>query len=108
MALSTNSILIRFESEHTYEKFVFKGQTNSYQEVFKDFLVKKKKLTLPTDRDRATKPDKLDKIILINMDKGGEEIVDKSGNLIEANTKVIVRRLPMKELDPIELSYNQM
>ena len=42
------------------------------------------------------------------MDKGGEEIIDKSGNLIEANTKIIVRRLPMKELDPIELSYNQM
>ena len=63
---------------------------------------------MPTDRDRATKPDKLDKIILLNLDKGGEEIIDKSGNLIEANTKVIVRRLPMKELDPIELSYNQM
>ena len=40
------------------------------------------------------------------MDKGGEEIIDKPGNLIEANTKIIVRRLPMKELDPIELSYN--
>ena len=90
MALTTNSILIRFESEQVFEKFVFKGQTNSYQEVFKDFLVKKKKLQMPTDRDKATKPDKLDKIILINLDKGGEEIVDKSGNLIEANTKVVV------------------
>jgi uncharacterized protein YoaH (UPF0181 family) len=76
--------------------------------VFKDFLVKKKKLQMPTDRDRATKADKLDKIILLNMDKGGEEIIDKSGYLIEANTKVVVRRLPMKELDPVELSYNQM
>lgn len=63
---------------------------------------------MPTERDRATKADKLDKVILINLDRGGEEIVDKSGNLIEANTKVVVKRLPMREHSPIEKSYNQM
>ena len=63
---------------------------------------------MPTDRDRATKADKIDKTILINLDRGGEEIIDKSGILIEANTKVVVKRLPMREHSPIEKSYNQM
>lgn len=63
---------------------------------------------MPTERDRATKADKLDNVILVNLDKGGEEIEDKSGNLIEANTKVMVKRLPMRVHSPIEKSYNQM
>ena len=106
--MNENSILIRFASEQAFEKFAFKGQTNSYQEVFKDFLVRKKKLQMPTERDRATKADKLDNVILVNLDRGGEEIEDKSGNLIEANTKVMVKRLPMRVHSPIEKSYNQM
>lgn len=35
---------------------------------------------------------------------GEVEVTDKSG-MIEANSKLLVRRLPMKELEPIELDY---
>ena len=28
--------------------------------------------------------------------------------MIEANTKILVRRMPMKEMEPIKVSYNQM
>ena len=28
--------------------------------------------------------------------------------MIEANTKVMVRRLPMREMEPMEVQYNQM
>ena len=58
---------------------------------------------MPNDRDRQTKIDKLDKIMLINLDRGGEEILDKTDEMIEANTKVLIRRVPMKEMEPIEL-----
>ena len=49
--------------------------------------------------------DKIDRILLINLDKD-EEITEKQ--MIEANTKILVRRMPMKKMDPIEVSYNQM
>ena len=35
---------------------------------------------------------------------GQVEITDKSG-MIEANTKVVVRRVPLKECEPIKLDY---
>lgn len=49
--------------------------------------------------------DKVDKILLINLDKNGEEITENSG-MIEANTKILVKRLPMRELEPLEVDYN--
>ena len=47
--------------------------------------------------------DKIDRILLINLDKD-EEITEKQ--MIEANTKILVRRMPLKKMDPIEVSYN--
>jgi hypothetical protein len=38
------------------------------------------------------------------MTQSEVEITEKSG-MIEANTKIIVKRLPMKESEPIELEY---
>ena len=39
------------------------------------------------------------------LQSGEVEITEKSG-MIEANTKVVVRRVPMKEVEPIEIDYN--
>jgi hypothetical protein len=60
------------------------------------------------EKERTTRPekmDKVDKILLINLDKNGEEITENSG-MIEANTKILVKRLPMRELEPLEVDYN--
>ena len=75
----------------------------SYREVFDDFLINRKKFKLQTDKIRAEKQDKLQ---LINLDQGGQEITEKC--MIEANTKVVIRRLPMKvsEAPVIEVEYN--
>lgn len=144
-----------------------------------EFLTQRKKLIVPTERDRVARPEKVDRISLINADNmrnqtssmsatgpkddckepgqmlaqgqlqelqqranmldtssvisaskwfngtvplghsqlmkqkgrdqltqhGEIEITDRSG-MIEANTKVVVRRVPMKEVEPIEIDYN--
>ena len=72
------------------------------------YLNKRKKIQL--DKEKTTRPDKIDKvdkILLINIDKSGEEITENSG-MIDANTKILVKRLPMRELVAIEVDYNQM
>jgi hypothetical protein len=70
-------------------------------------LNQRKKIHLNTEKDKLTRIEKIDNVVLLNYDKGCAEITD-SKEMIEANTKIIVRRLPMKELDPILVSYNQM
>ena len=105
--LTTNSISIRFSSELQFEKFSFKSQNISYSEVM-NYLNQRKKIQL--EKERTTRPDKIDKvdkILLINLDKNGEEITENSG-MIEANTKILVKRLPMRELEALEVDYNQM
>lgn len=138
----------------------------------KEFLTAKKKLQVPNDRDKINRPEKVDRIQLINVDNsaatnvglsslnepsvmvqgqlqsllqnslqlntenvataskwftsevplghstlmnakmrelmaatGRVEITDESA-MIEANTKVMVRRVPYKEWEPIELDYH--
>ena len=106
MSLITNSIQFRFSSEATFEKLLFQSQNISYTEVMKE-LSHRKKIHLNTDMDKLKRSDKIDNIQLINLDKNGQEINDKS-EMIEANTKILVKRLPMKILEPMEVSYNQM
>lgn len=45
--------------------------------------------------------------MILNLDKNNEEITEKS-DMIEANTKILVKRLPMKLVEPIQVHYNQM
>lgn len=68
-------------------------------------LNKRKRIHLNTEKDRLTRFDKIDSIQLLNLDKNNEEICDKS-EMIEANTKILVKRLPMRMLEPMEVSYN--
>lgn len=68
-------------------------------------LSKRKNIHLNTERDRLMRFDKIDHIQLLNIDKNYEEITDKS-EMIEANTKILVKRLPMRILDTIMVSYN--
>jgi len=60
--IQDNSIRIRFASECKFESYKIKGQNVSYDEVMKDFLTNKKKLQIPTDRDKQTRVDKIDRI----------------------------------------------
>lgn len=115
--------------------------------MLKQFLTQKKKLQIPSEKDKRDRPEKVDRIQLINLDtsargnssqiipmhlrelqqmvesqqadklKGltihkmkdliqpGEIEIAEKGGVIEPNTKVIVRRLPLKEYEPIELEY---
>ena len=104
-SLTKNFIQIRFASEQQFERFSLKGQSISYNEVMQK-LNQKKKISLNTEKDKILKPDKIDRIQLLNLDKDCEEINEKE--MIEANTKILVKRLPMKLIDPIQVSYNQM
>lgn len=62
MSLQKNSIQIRFSSEAQFERYNFHSQNISYEEVMKEFLTNRKKLQIPTDRDRQTRVDKIDRI----------------------------------------------
>jgi hypothetical protein len=70
-------------------------------------LNRRKKIHLNTEKDKLTRIDKIDNVQLLNLDKNLEEITDKS-EMIEANTKILVKRLPMKMMESMEVSYNQM
>ena len=74
----------------------------------KEYLTNKKKLQIPNDRDKQTRVDKIDNIQLINLGRGGEKFEEIGTNkMIEAGTRVMVRRVPYREVDPIEVQYNQ-
>jgi hypothetical protein len=106
--MTTNKIYIRFQSEQKFEEFKFSGENISCKEVLKDFLAKRKKLMIPTERERMIHPEKTDKIQLINLDKGGEEITDEvDGGMIEANTNILVKRVPFKDYKSIDVQYNK-
>ena len=104
-SLTENFIQIRFASEQQFERFVLKGQSISYNEVMQK-LNQKKRISLITEKDRILRADKIDRIQLLNLDKDCEEINEKQ--MIEANTKILVKRMPMKVMDAISVSYNQM
>jgi len=104
--LSENSIQFRFASESTFDRIFFKSQNISYNEVMKE-LHRRKKIHLNTEKDKLTRVEKIDNVQLLNLDKGGQEITEKS-EMIEANTKILVRRLPMKIVEPMLVNYNQM
>jgi len=65
----------------------------------------RKKIHLNTEKDKLTRIEKIDHVQLLNLDKGCQEITEKS-DMIEANTKILVKRLPMKIVDPILVQYN--
>ena len=50
---SINSIQIKFASESQYEKYPYKAEKISYGEILKEYLVAKKKLVIPTDKDKT-------------------------------------------------------
>ena len=107
--MTENKIYVRFQSEKDFEEFKFSGENISYKEVLIDYLAKKKKLTIPTEKEKLVHPDKTDKIQLVNLSKGNEEINDEAGGgMIEANTHIQVRRVPFKDYKPIEASYNKV
>jgi hypothetical protein len=58
-------------------------------------LSNRKKIHLNTEKDKLTRYEKIDQIQILNLDKNNEEITEKS-EMIEANTKILVKRLPMK------------
>lgn len=103
-----NKIFLRFHSEQKFEEFLFDGENISYKEVLKDYLAKKKKLVIPTEKEKMVHPDKADKIQLVNFDTRDEITDDIGGGMIEANTYIIVKRVPFKDYRPVEVMYNKI
>ena len=68
-------------------------------------LHRRKKIHLNTEKDKLTRVEKIDNVQLLNLDKGSQEITEKS-EMIEANTKILVKRLPMKVVEPMLVHYN--